>query len=271
MVKVVEWFGYAVQLLVDSRHEVVLSWRVTRPGADETEEVKRSVERAERVLPGGRMGMLTYDRAGEDGDVHKFLHERGIRAVIQNRAMWKETEERMLPGHDGRSNVVYDEAGTLYCYDKESDPPVRRRMVDVGYEKSRGTLKYRCPIRHAGGKCKSDGRCNRGKRYGKTVRVRCEVDFRRFSSVPRATKQFERIYKTRTAIERVNGRLKLFWGLDDGNVCGAKRFHAHVGAVMLVHMAFAHRLADQSQGKGVLCKTRIAQLMRHRAAHQKPT
>lgn len=130
-------------------------------------------------------------------------------------------------------------------------------------------MKYRCPARHGGLRCRSDARCNGGKRYGKTVRVRCEHDFRRFSSVPRATKQFERLYKTRTAIERVNGRLKLFWGVDDGNVCGARRFHAQVGVVMLVHMAFARRLAEQSEGKGVLCKTRIAELIRPAPANPK--
>ena len=48
------------------------------------------------------------------------------------------------------------------------------------------------------------------------------------------TKQFERLYKGRTAVERVNARLKLYWGADDGNVVGARRFHAMVGVVMLV-------------------------------------
>jgi hypothetical protein len=32
---------------------------------------------------------------------------------------------------------VHDEAGTVYCYDMVSEPPVRRRMAYVGYEKDR--------------------------------------------------------------------------------------------------------------------------------------
>ncbi|MBI2804291.1 MAG: DDE transposase, partial [Planctomycetes bacterium] len=37
---------------------------------------------------------------------------------------------------------------------------------------------------------------------------------RRFPSIPRATMQFERLYDGRTSVERVNGRLKIFWGID---------------------------------------------------------
>jgi hypothetical protein len=77
-----------------------------------------------------------------------------------------------------------------------------------------------------------------------------EIDLRRFPAIPRATQQFERLYKGRTSVERVNGRLKVFWGLDDGNVVGARRFHAHVGAVMIVHLAFATQLARQQQNEG---------------------
>ena len=91
--------------------------------------------------------------------------------------------------------------------------------------------------------------CNAGKSYGKTVRVPLGVDLRRFPALPRATKKFERMYKGRTAVERVNGRLKLYWGADDGNVVGARRFHAMVGVVMLVHLATATMLARGTQAE----------------------
>ena len=78
--------------------------------------------------------------------------------------------ERMLPGHDGNSNIVYDEAGTVYCYDT-SEPMVRHPMAYIGYEPQRETLKYRCPARHEGWTCPHDAVCNAGKSYGKTVRV----------------------------------------------------------------------------------------------------
>jgi hypothetical protein len=44
----------------------------------------------------------------------------------------------------------------------------------------------------------------------------------------------------RTSVERVNSRLKVFWGTDDGNITGASRFHACFGVVMVVHPARRH-------------------------------
>ncbi len=100
--------------------------------------------------------------------------------------------------------------------------------------------------------------CNAGKSYGKTVRVPREVDLRRFPALPRATKKFEQLYKGRTAVERVNARLKIFWGADDGNVKGARRFHAWVGAVMAVHAAFATLLARAPRYEGTLGRLRLS-------------
>ncbi|WP_171474003.1 hypothetical protein [Frigoriglobus tundricola] len=138
----------------------------------------------------------------------------------------------------------------MYCYATVSAPPVRRAMSSAGHEKSRGTLKYRCPAKVQGFTCASASKCNAGKSYGLTVRVAQELDLRRFPSVPRATPQFERRYNGRPRVERVNDRLKVWWGVDDGNVIGARRFGAHVGAVRIVHLAFATLLAQAQRHEG---------------------
>ena len=51
-------------------------------------------------------------------------------------------------------------------------------------------------------------------------------------------------------MERVNDRLKVWWGLDDGNVVGSRRFCAHVVAVLIVHLAFATLLAKAQRQEG---------------------
>jgi len=38
-------------------------------------------------------------------EVHKWLSQH-IKPVVQNRSLWKGEHERMLPGHDGRPNIV---------------------------------------------------------------------------------------------------------------------------------------------------------------------
>ena len=246
--RVVEWFGYKLHLLVDVRHELALAYWITAPAVGDNQMIESLLEQARANLPEDRIESLAYDKAADDEAVHRLLHKAGIKPLIENRRLWKGEPERMLPGHTGRSNLVYDESGTIHCYDKVSIPMVRHRMAYVGHEPGRGTLKYRCPARHEGWSCPSDVRCNGERRYGLVARIKSELDPRRFPPIPRATKQFERLYKGRTAVERVNGRLKLYWGVDDGNVVGARRFHAMVGVVMLVHLALGTALAGKGRG-----------------------
>ena len=62
------------------------------------------------------------------------------------------------------------------------------------------------------------------------------------------------MYKGRTAVERVNARLKVFWGVDDGNLTGSRRFAAQVGVVLAVHAVFATLLASAPRREGTLGK-----------------
>ncbi len=267
--KVVEWFGFKLHLLVDVKHEVVLAYEITDTKAGDGETLPAILKQAQTNLPADRIETLAYDKAADSDDVHALLSGEGITPLVQMRSLWQSDPERLLPGHDGSSNVVYDESGTIYCYDKVSEPPVRHKMAYIGYEPERETLKYRCPAKHEGWECPMSKVCNAGKSYGKTVRVDREVDLRRFPSLPRATKKFERMYKGRTSVERVNARLKVFWGVDDGNVTGSRRFFAQVGVVLAVHAAFATLLASAPRREGTLGKiglSPIAEALKAKAA-----
>jgi hypothetical protein len=265
--KVVEWFGFKLHLLVDVKHEVSLAYEITGASAGDGETLPVLVDQAQQTLPKGRIRTLAYDKAADSNPVHERLDTDGIKPLIQMRSMWQSQPERQLPGHDGRSNVVYDEAGTIYCYDQVSVPPVRHPMAYIGHEPQRQTLKYRCPARHEGWECPMSSLCNARKSYGFTVRVKRDIDLRRFPAIPRATKKFERQYKGRTAVERVNARLKVFWGADDGNLTGSRRFHAKVGTVMVVHAAFATLLAAAPRREGTLGKLKLSPIARTLAAH----
>jgi hypothetical protein len=256
--RVVEWFGFKLHLIVDVRHEVVLAYQITDTKAGDGETLPAVLAQAQANLPADRIETLAYDKAADTEGVHEVLSTAGIKPVIQNRALWKEEPERVLPGRHGRTNLVHDEAGTVFCYDTHSEPPVRHRMAYIGYEPRRETLKYRCPARHEGWDCPMSRVCNAGKGYGLTVRVNRQIDLRRFPALPRATQKFERLYKGRTAVERVNARLKIFWGADDGNIKGSRRFVAQVGVVMVVHAAFATVLAATPRREGTLGKLKLS-------------
>jgi hypothetical protein len=268
--KVVEWFGFKLHLLVDVKHEVSLAYKITDTKAGDGETLPALLSDAQANLPPNRIRTLAYDKAADTNDVHELLTNAKIKPVIQNRSLWKEEHERMLPGHDGNSNIVYDEAGTVHCYDRVSEPMVRHKMAYIGYEPQRETLKYRCPAMHEGWKCPMAKICNAGKSYGLTVRVPREIDVRRFPSLPRATKKFERLYKGRTAVERVNARLKIFWGADDGNLTGSRRFFALLGVILVVHASFATLLAMAPRREGTLGLTKLSPIAKALHGKVKP-
>ena len=83
------------------------------------------------------------------------------------------------------------------------------------------------------------------------------MDLRRFPPLPPATRQVERRYQGRTAVERVNGRLKVFGGAEDGNRTGARRFHSDVGVVLVVCLGLATRLALTPRRQGSRGQTRL--------------
>lgn len=93
------------------------------------------------------------------------------------------------------------------------------------------------------------------------MRVKQSLDLRRFPPIPRATRTFERLYKGRTASERVQARLKIFWGVDDGNVAGGAGFLASVGLVMVAHIGLAALLASSPRRRtGTLGRLRLGNI-----------
>jgi hypothetical protein len=163
VVRVVQWFGYKFHLLVDVKHEVVLGWHITAANVGDNQALPQVLAQAQANLPPGRIQTLAYDKACDDEDTHRLLHQEHIRPLIENRALWKEEFERPLPGKLKADNLVYDEAGTVYCYDLAGPVPVRHKMSYIGHEAARGTLKYRCPACHEGWSCPSAPRCNAGR------------------------------------------------------------------------------------------------------------
>ena len=161
--KIFEWFGYKLHLLVDVKHEVALAYRITTASAGDAATLPQTLTEAQANLPPKRIETLAYDKAADDHETHKLLAREHIKPLIEMRSLWKEEPERLLPGHDGNSNIVYDEAGTIYCYDRTRTPMVKHRMAFNGYEEQRG---------------RSSTAARRGTRAGPARTTRCATQTR---------------------------------------------------------------------------------------------
>lgn len=72
----------------------------------------------------------------------KLWQDHRVKPLIDIRSTWKEKETRLID--DTRANnIVYDEAGQIYCHCPLTEE--RREMAYQGFEADRESLKYRCP------------------------------------------------------------------------------------------------------------------------------
>ena len=116
-----------------------------------------------------------------------------------------------------------------------------------------GYLKYRCPQEATGlFSCLADhkgtDRCSLSP-YGQVIKLNMKDDPRRYVPVPRETKKWKRLYKRRSAVERVNSRLKENLLLDELRVRGMSKVKVRIGLNLLVMLAIAVGMAERERLK----------------------
>jgi hypothetical protein len=156
--------------------------------------------------------------------------------------MWRDKETKLLD--PGRSdNIVYDEVGTVYCICPKTGE--QRQMSYGGFEKDRMALKYICPVKAYGVTCSGSHECAHAL---KSERISLEIDRRIFTPVARSSYAWEREYKKRTAVERVNSRLDVSFGFEKHFIRGLKKMELRVGLALCVMLAMAvGRIKEQRQ------------------------
>ena len=174
---------------------------------------------------------LLGDRGYDDTKLIQSLWDDfHIKPVIDIRNMWRDKDDtRLLKAHD----VVYDFRGFVYCY-----CPVtlkRREMAYGGFEEKRQCLKYRCPARQFGIQCKGQGAC----KVSRGIRVPLKENRRIFTPVARSSYRWRRLYKKRTAVERVNSRLDVSFGFEHHFIRGLGKMKVRCGLALCVMLAMA--------------------------------
>jgi len=234
--KVVKWFGYKIHLLVDTHYEMPIGYEVTRASESDTKHLLPLVEELKERHPQihGDIETAEADKGYDsEENCRRLYDEHGIKPVIDIRRMWRDKETKLLdPGC--ADNIVYDEIGTVYCICPKTGE--QRQMAYGGFEKDRMALKYICPVRAYGLTCSGADQCGHAK---KSERISLEIDRRIFTPVARSSYAWERDYKGRTAVERVNSRLDVSFGFEKHFIRGQKKMEIRVGLALCVMLAMA--------------------------------
>jgi len=232
--KVVRWFGFKLHLVVDATYELPVAFKITPASASEIKQGHWLIDQIAEQVPAiiQRCEYLLGDRGYDDGKLNtKLWDEHAIKPVIDIRNMWRDGEEtRLLTGW---ANVVYDYKGRVYCYCPQTAQ--RRPMAYGGFEKDRGTLKYRCPARHYGLSCLGIKRC----RVKGAVRIPLKEDPRIFTPLARSSYAWKSIYKKRTAVERVNSRLDRVFGFEEHYIRGLKKMTLRCTLALMIMLVMA--------------------------------
>jgi len=229
--KVKYWFGYKLHLVVDSAYELPVARTVTPASRAEQPEAHRLLTHLGECHPKLLKTCETWP-ADKGYDDRKLLmrlwdhHE--IRPVIPIRNNRPSDEPTRRVSH--LRHVVYNREGRVYCYPHRGEP---KPMAFAGFEKDRRTLKFRCPARHYGISCPDLGRCP------SCVRIPLAEDRRVFLPLARSTYQWERVYKKRTAVERVNGRLDVSFGFENHFIRWIAKMRLRIDLALIIMLAMA--------------------------------
>jgi hypothetical protein len=243
--KLKSWFGYKLHLVVDADYELPVAFEVTRASCSEVSEAHRLLERLEQRHPEllDDCEVFLADRGLDDAKlIERLWDDHGIKPVIDIRNMWRDSEATRLVS--GATNVVYDYKGTLFCHCPSTDE--RHGMAYGGFEKDRGCLKYRCPARHYGLECKGASECT----VGYSVRIPLSEDRRIFTPLARSSYTWKRVYKKRTAVERINSRLDVSFGFEHHFIRGLAKMKLRCALALSVMLAMAlGRVNEKQQDK----------------------
>lgn len=242
--KTVTWFGYRLHLIVDAIYELPVAFDVTVASQSEVRKAHGLIGEMSETSPWilDRCDYLTGDRGYDDGKlINVIWDEHRIKPIIDIRNMWKDGQETRLIGDE--INIVYDYEGTVYCHCLDTD--IRREMAYGGYEQDRDALKYKCPARHYGIDCKCMGTCP----VKTAIRIKRDEDPRVFTPVARSSYKWDGLYKTRTAVERVNSRIGEAFGFDKHFIRGLKKMKVRMTFALSVMLAMALGRIKENDGQ----------------------
>lgn len=205
-------YGFKTNIICDVKTELPMGYNVLAANCDE----KKAMTDILAELPENlreRMETLSLDRGYDSLAMIKTVKSHDIIPVVDIRNCWKDGEATKQYKD---TDMVYDYQGNVYMID---DKGRQRKMHYDGYDSQKKCLRYSCK--------------------GKVSRIYISYDERVFLPIARDSKKFKRLYKGRTAVERLNGRIDRDYMFEDHCIRGLKKMRLMVSLTLLMMNAMA--------------------------------
>jgi transposase, IS5 family len=242
------WLGYTVHLIVDCELELPVGFELTAANANESPQMRPLLEDLADNHPqitANTEAVMADKGYDSKGNCRHVVEQMDAQAIIKMRRTIGDDEICQAAA------CRCTERGTPVCMSDQ-------KMVYWG--RDGGYLKWRCPV--AAGKVESEacrwrGGCSNSD-YGSVLKQPIAEDYRRWPGIARESDKFERLYDKRSAVERVNARLKEYLLLDELTVRGMPKVRVHVSLALLVMLAGAAAMAEEGMLERVRQTVRLA-------------
>jgi hypothetical protein len=203
-------FGFKVHVICDVDSELPIAYSVTPANADEKKQMMNLLDSPILSDKGRRkiMEHLLLDRGYDSTEMIKVIKEAGIAPIVDIRNCWKDGEDTRQYKD---TNIVYNYRGDVFYVDDSGN---LKKMKYEGYDKQKKCLRYSFE--------------------GKVYKIYISYDERVFLPIARDSEKFKRLYKGRTAVERLNGRLDRDYMFEEHYIRGLKKMTLMVSLSFIV-------------------------------------
>jgi hypothetical protein len=210
--KNVFWFGYKAHLIVGTSSQYILDSLFSSGSLNDGKAAIPLLKGLNERFPQLSLRYHTMDAGYDYEPIYEQVHRMGQQSVI---AYNKRNEGELLG---------YDKHFAPTCFREHS---YRYDSFDSKYE----TLKYTRPKECRDCPLANEGICQ------KVYKVKITQDLRKYTAPARGSKAWNKIFKRRSAVERVNAYLKEFFQLNNVRYRTGERAKVHFDMVTLVYNA----------------------------------
>jgi len=208
-----EWhYGFKAHLICDVKTELPIAYNVLAANSDEKTAMMDMLAKLPCDLK-RQIDYLMLDKGYDSTQMIGQIKAAGIRPIVDIRNCWKDGE---VTRQYKDTDIVYDYQGNVFFVD---DRGKQHRMIYEGYDAQKKCLRY----------------AHKGKIY----KIYISYDERVFLPVARDSMKFARLYKGRTAAERLNGRLDRDFLFEDHCIRGLKKMRLMVSLTLLIMNSMA--------------------------------
>lgn len=169
------------------------------------------------------------DRGYDSTNLIEWLTTEGVSTIIDIRNCWQGEETRQFRNTD----LIYNYKGKVFFVPEKGEPI---ELQYRGYDKSRECQRYGFHPKY----------------HDKRIfRIPLKTDPRIFTKVVRNSKKWKKLYKKRTSIERINGRIDRDFQFEKHTIWGLEKMKMFLTVTFIIQLVAAKSKIEKGITEGL--------------------